>query len=652
MRKIVAVALVLVLATLACGLSKVTPEPPTAVPVAPTQAPKRPTLPPLLPTLTQPSPPQLPTQAPQTPTPQPPQATNVPVPETQALAEPLYHTQFNTNDMAWDEWNSAQSTVAIKDGKNILEINTTQWEAWVNPKDLVITEPVIVETTAQRLEGPEDGDYGIICNYQNNDNYYSLLAHDNGRFSINRLLEGNSTELAWAESSAIVSGEQNVLRAFCLDGVQRLEVNGVGVVEAADSSLGPGNVGLMAGAYDQAGLVAAFDSFTVYPENAFISWDSFPVPGETLYTTGFEANTADWGLGVEDLGIAEIVNDRLEIGVPEANWFSWSIAYDLYFNEPVIIEVSARVLSGPEDANYGVVCGMQESGNYYFIITSDDGFTAIGKSVDGVASYIDSAWISPPQPGSVQWLRVSCLEDSISLDLNGTHVLSAPAQAGTGSIGLLGGTNETPNARIAFDDLVVSKALDSGEPMGDVTQGGSELFFDEFTAESDDWDWFNGQDFDVSWVNNEMQVDIHTAWLDINIPLYREISGPVRVELDGRWVKGDKMVAYGIMCGRTNELYYGLNITETGYAEVFRWKNDVRTPIWERKSLSEIQSGGNLLAAECSGHDLRFYVNGSLVAELREYFPIDGTVGVIVGSYGSGNVGVAIDNFRVIQLSE
>ncbi|GEM_PF-2175488 len=649
MRKILTVALVLVLASLACGLSKVTPEPPTAVPVAPTQAPERPTLPPLLPTLTQPSPPQLPTQAPQIPTAQP----NLnPPPDNQVYGEPVYQTQFDGNDMGWDEWEAEESSVAFRDGKIFLEVKKTQWEIWTNPDDLVITEPVVIETLVQRVAGPEDGDYGFVCNYLDTENYYSLLVHDDGRASIYRRLGGESTELAWAESSAIVPGEMNVLRASCLDGVQRLEVNGVGVVEAADSSLGPGNVGLMAGAYDQAGLVAAFDSFTVYPENAFISWDSFPVPGETLYTTGFEANTADWGLGVEDLGIAEIVNDRLEIGVPEANWFSWSIAYDLYFNEPVIIEVSARVLSGPEDANYGVVCGMQESGNYYFIITSDDGFTAIGKSVDNVASYIDSAWISPPQPGSVQWLRVSCLEDSISLDLNGTHVLSAPAQAGTGSIGLLGGTNETPNARIAFDDLVVSKALDSGEPIGDVTQGGSELFFDAFTAESDDWNWLKDQDFDVSWVNNEMQVDIHTAWLDINIPLYREVSGPVRVELDGRWVKGDKMVAYGIMCGRTNELYYGLNITETGYAEVFRWKNDVRTPIWERKSLSEIQSGGNLLAAECSGNDLRFYVNGSLVAELREYFPIDGTVGVIVGSYGSGNVSVAIDNFRVIQLSE
>ncbi len=50
------------------------------------------------------------------------------------------------------------------------------------------------------------------------------------------------------------------------------------------------------------------------------------------------------------------------------------------------------------------------------------------------------------------------------------------------------------------------------------------------------------------------------------------------------------MVAYGLLCGQTNEIYYGMNITETGYAEaVFRWKKGIRTPIWERKELNVIQ---------------------------------------------------------------
>ena len=119
MRKILTVALVLVLASLACGLSKVTPEPPTAVPVAPTQAPERPTLPPLLPTLTQPSPPQLPTQAPQIPTAQP--NLNQP-PDNQIFGEPLYHTQFEGNDMGWDEWEAEESSVAFRDGKIFLEM--------------------------------------------------------------------------------------------------------------------------------------------------------------------------------------------------------------------------------------------------------------------------------------------------------------------------------------------------------------------------------------------------------------------------------------------------------------------------------------------------------------------------------------------------
>lgn len=372
------------------------------------------------------------------------------------------------------------------------------------------------------------------------------------------------------------------------------------------------------------------------------------------YFTDFASNDMGWDYGSNESSSINFEDGRLVFEVNATNWETWSSPNTLQFSKNMVLEVEAQHLAGPEDGQYGFICGYDGGMNYTALVYGEDGYAEIYRLEDGAYESLASAWGEASTPGTVNRLRAFCLSNRLRLEVNGQELVSTSAGTQPGQVGLVAGVFDASGMRVAFDAFNVKEApaeLVESENSPTVSNvDGS--YFDDFSSDTGAWDLSRDPDFSVSLSNGELLTKIFTPYLDISLPFYRDVSGPVRVELDGRWVSGNKMVAYGLLCGQTNEIYYGMNITETGYAEVFRWKKGIRTPIWERRELSVIQSGGNHLAAECSGHDLRFYINDELVAELREYFEIDGGVGVVVGSYGSGNVSIAVDNFTVIPLSE
>ena len=173
---------------------------------------------------------------------------------------------FSTNINNWNVWeNKTGSAVSYYQEGLVFVINTPQYDYISVPKGSFGN--VRVEATANKLTGPDDNDYGIICRYQNEKNYYSFIISSDGYFGIIKVKEGtyqilNSANLEY--NSMIHRGyELNHLRADCIGSVLNFYVNATKLAEVTDTDFSGGKVGLIAGSFNAPGVAILFDNFLV-----------------------------------------------------------------------------------------------------------------------------------------------------------------------------------------------------------------------------------------------------------------------------------------------------------------------------------------------------------------------------------------------------
>ena len=161
--------------------------------------------------------------------------------------------------------NKTGSAVSYYQGGLIFIINIPQYDYISVPNGSF--GDVRVEATANKLTGPDDNDYGIICRYQNEKNYYSFIISSDAYFGIIKVKEGiyqilNSTNLEY-NSMINLGYELNHLRADCIGSVLIFYVNETKLAEVTDTDFSGGKVGLIAGSFKSPGVAVLFDNFLV-----------------------------------------------------------------------------------------------------------------------------------------------------------------------------------------------------------------------------------------------------------------------------------------------------------------------------------------------------------------------------------------------------
>ena len=144
-------------------------------------------------------------------------------------------------------------------------MNESNSDFWSNPG--LSFADVSVEVDATKAGGPDDNDLGIICRYQDVENFYFAVISSDGYAGIAKMREGEEVMIsgdALAPSDAIQQGASaNHLQFDCDGEALVLLVNGTQVATAADSEWAAGDVGLLAGTYDTPGTDVHFDNFVV-----------------------------------------------------------------------------------------------------------------------------------------------------------------------------------------------------------------------------------------------------------------------------------------------------------------------------------------------------------------------------------------------------
>ena len=185
----------------------------------------------------------------------------LPVPPTSG--EILFVDDFSDPDSGWQTWSEGDSVIAYHEGGLRFIINEPHYDYWSRPGRWY--GDVSIETMVTLKNGSSDNDFGLICRFQDDRNFYMFLASSDGYAGIVKVKDGNYEVISGTslEYTAEVARGQasNLLRAEC-DGTRlKFFVNDVQVAAADDSAFPEGDIGLIAGTYDSPGVDILFDHF-------------------------------------------------------------------------------------------------------------------------------------------------------------------------------------------------------------------------------------------------------------------------------------------------------------------------------------------------------------------------------------------------------
>ena len=122
-----------------------------------------------------------------------------------------------------------------------------------------------MEVDAHEAAGPDDNLFGMICRYQEANNFYPSAIGGNGYAGITKRTGGQVLVISnplLTRSPAVIRGqESNHLRAICKGNKLSLYVNDQLVAQATENDFQGGDVGLLASAGNQAGVEIHFTNF-------------------------------------------------------------------------------------------------------------------------------------------------------------------------------------------------------------------------------------------------------------------------------------------------------------------------------------------------------------------------------------------------------
>ena len=168
----------------------------------------------------------------------------------------------------WVEYNRGGAMASIENG--VLRMSSSQpgeiW--WTNPGRNF--DDVIIEVDAEQVGGPDNNAYGVICRYQNEENFYVFLISGDGFYVIGKYQSGSDEVIyltedgQYVESPAINQGEAlNRLRVSCIGNELSLAVNGVPLLTVTDPTFVTGDIGLSVSTFELGSAVVEFDNLRV-----------------------------------------------------------------------------------------------------------------------------------------------------------------------------------------------------------------------------------------------------------------------------------------------------------------------------------------------------------------------------------------------------
>ena len=179
----------------------------------------------------------------------------------------LYADDFSDRQSGWDVRKTDNGESGYRDGRYFIRVDTPKYQLWSSPGQSFEGD-VIVEASAGLAKGPAENEMGVLCRYQDRQNFvYGSIGTD-GYYAIVEIKNDETTILTgdgkFQQSDAIpVGSETYFIQLACVGDQYTLSVNGQQVDSATSKTFSGGEVGLLAGTFDKGGVEVLFDDFRV-----------------------------------------------------------------------------------------------------------------------------------------------------------------------------------------------------------------------------------------------------------------------------------------------------------------------------------------------------------------------------------------------------
>lgn len=177
----------------------------------------------------------------------------------------LFQDGFSDPSSGWDKVRTNEGLTDYENDRYRILVNSKNADFWSNPGLYFMN--VDVEVDAGKNSGPDDNDYGVLCRYQDTENFYFLIISSDGYYGIG-IVEGGEQKLLYPpqmyQSDFIHTGlSANHIQVICDGPRLALIVNGEFIAEAYDSTFVDGDIGLIVGSFDIPGIDIWFDNLMV-----------------------------------------------------------------------------------------------------------------------------------------------------------------------------------------------------------------------------------------------------------------------------------------------------------------------------------------------------------------------------------------------------
>jgi len=174
----------------------------------------------------------------------------------------LFQDDFSRPVSGWRRFTAPEGTMDYNASGYRILVNSLNTNFWSTPqKDFA---DVRMEVDAGKYGGPDANRVGLLCRLTGDDYYFFLISSD-GFYGVGIFTGGQGVLLGQSEMQAndhINTGMAvNHLRADCSGDTLTFYVNGFQVASVQNSTLKAGDVGLLAGTFDQSGVDVIFDNF-------------------------------------------------------------------------------------------------------------------------------------------------------------------------------------------------------------------------------------------------------------------------------------------------------------------------------------------------------------------------------------------------------
>jgi hypothetical protein len=176
----------------------------------------------------------------------------------------LYSDDFRDPSSGWDVSSDEDAERGYFHGEYYILVKKPQMDAWGTPGRNFAD--FRLEVDARKVAGPDKNDFGVIVRHRDDDNFYAFLIRSDGYYEVLKQVNDEwETLVEWTTSLHIKLGQSTNHLTLIAQGADfSFYVNGKHLVDVMDTSFAEGDIGLIAGAFDEAGVKIHFDDLEVW----------------------------------------------------------------------------------------------------------------------------------------------------------------------------------------------------------------------------------------------------------------------------------------------------------------------------------------------------------------------------------------------------